>query len=258
MVEPRIRNVNLRKPIVLLVGLNLLLFALGCGVTEQIVALIVTPTPTSTATPTSTSTPTATSTPTSTPTRTATPTATATPDMASAIITLRDLPPGFEPLSLTDMARMNLTEANLSRSSTFSEGRPRNVFGFVNGANQHVIVGFVVYPLSPLDRANVDSSFSNPEALQKAIGSGISVTSTMTIQSLQILPEMDKLGDHSGGITIVIATAGVPVRMDLSLVRRGSVAEVLYSTYPEVKPPVVGTADLARILDSRVAAILGK
>ncbi len=257
MLELRTSSKNISWLSATLLSAIFLTFVLGCGVTEQIVALVRTPTPTPTTTPTSTATPTSTPTPTPTTTPTATPTRTATPDMASAIITLRDLPPGFESLSSADKARINFSDDNLARSfGSLSEGRPHNSFVFVSGVSQEVVFGFLVYPLSPLDRASFDGAFANPDSFLKGFAAGYAGSGT--IRSSEVLPGMDKFGERSLGFTMLVSSAAMSMRLDVSLVRRGSVAQVILVVYPDGKQPPIGIAELTRILDARVAAVAGK
>ena len=255
----------------------LLTVALGlssCDVPNQLVALVMTPTPTPTATftptatatptltptatptltPTPTSTPTAT--PTNTPTRTATPTP--TPDPASATLLLKDFPKDFIALSPADLARFNFTEENVNKSFSMSEGRVHNLFGFVNSNPQNVIVimGFLIYPLSPLDRTSFDVTLSNPDSLLKGFATGLAGKNA-TLKSSGVIPNSDKLGDRSMGVTIVSAGDAGALQLDTIIVRTGSTAQVIYAAYPSGTTPSVSLVELARTLDGRVKTVLG-
>jgi hypothetical protein len=212
----------------------------GCDLSSQLIALVQTPTPTPTLTPTPTSTPTTTPTPTATSTATPTftptptpthtptprptntPTATPTPDLSAAILTLKDLPPGFEALSEADLARFGFSDASLTRTlGGFSEARPRNSFAFINSGSQklELVFGFLLYPLSPIDRASLRFEMSKPDPL---------------LTGSVILPEMDKFGDQSIG-----ATSSSPgERTDLVMVLRGPVAEVIFVFNYGKQPPL--------------------
>lgn len=251
------------------VNLVLVLSLAGCNAPEQIMALIMTPTPTPTVTPTPTATPTATptltptptstptATPTNTPTRTATPTP--TPDPASATLLLKDLPNDFIALSPADMARFNFTEENFNKSFSMSEGRAHNLFGFVNTNPQKVaiILGFVIYPLSPLDRASFDVAITNPDAVIKSFGVGLAGKNA-TIKSSSLIPTADKIGERSVGVSVVFTNeTNTPVQIDMTIARTGSTAQIIYAVYAGDASAPANLADLARTFDGRVKSVLG-
>lgn len=219
-----------------------LIFLLGgCGVADQVAALIRTPTPTATATSTPTMTPTITPTPTNTatPTITSTPTATPTPNLASVMIVLNDLPPGFTAISDSDRVKMGLTEDTLkSLGDTFNAARPQNLSTFVSSNPFQIQFAFLLYPLSPVDKARMLSRLADPT-------SGLPTGAT-------ILPGSDKIGEASRGFTFPSSTGNG--RFDFVLAIRGSVLITVGVGYDVGKQPTVNVIDLARLLDSRVVA----
>lgn len=246
----------------------------GCTIASQVVALVRTPTPTATPTPTSTSTPIPTATPTltltPTPTRTPTinrtpsrrptntPTTVPTPNLSAAVITLRDLPGGFEALDQADLARLGLSdEAMTSAFSSLSQAKLQNSFVFLATGAQRidVIMGLLLYPLSTLDRASFDFAIANPDVLFEGIASGMGANATQ-VKSTAVLPGMDKFGNKSIGVTLVTGSVVAALRMDIIIMRRGSAVAVLYVMYIDGKRPAVGIAELARKWESRLAAAL--
>lgn len=262
----------LRYTIMMLVAFVGLLALPGCGMANRVIALVRTATPTSTATPTPTNTPTqtptptATSTPTRTPTSTLTPTprptntprATPTPNLSAAILTVQDMPPGFMAFGAPDLARFGLTDSSLAlKMGPTSQAKPQNAFAFVGtGPNRvEIVFGFLVYPLTPLDQAGYDYSLANPDSFAKGMARGL-VGTDVDPGSSALLPGMTKFGDKSIGGTLVIAKESANFRMDYAVIRRGQVAELIYSLYLEGTKPSIGIEELAQLLDSRVSRAL--
>lgn len=217
--------------------------------------------PTSTPRATETSTPPPTNTPTliPTPTGTSTPTVTPTPNFSSAILTISDLPSEFQPASPADLARLNWTEASLAKAySSFSEGRPRNLFVFLRGAPSYEqVMGVLIYPLSPLDAASTDSLIANPGSLIKTVGAAVSSGGSGPVQSSNAILGADKFGDRSIGVSLVTSSATAQLRWDVVLAHRGAFAEQIYLVYFDGRQPSTSIVNLARILDGRLAIVLG-
>jgi hypothetical protein len=243
----------------------------GCSMANELIALVQTPTPTSTPTPTATPTSTPTLTPTATPTRlptltrtptrrlTNTPTSIPTPNLSTAIITLRDLPTGFEAMDEADLANLNLSDISLARSfGSDSQAKSQKSFAFVATGSRRLdlIMGWLLYPLSAIDKVSYDFAIANPDLLLKEIGSGAG-TSAAQVKSTAVLAGMDKFGDKSVGLTVVMGNEVAALRMDLITMRRGQVVATLYSIYLEGTGPAVGIDELAAKWDSRIAAALG-
>lgn len=211
--------------------------------------------------PTPTSTPTATNTPTliPTPTGTSTPTVTPTPNFSSAIITISDLPSGFQPASPADLARLNLSEVSEAKTFWFlGEGRPRNLFVFLRGAPSYEeVMSVLIYPLSPMDAALIDSLIASPDRLIRAVGTGVSSGGSGSVRSSNTIPGADKFGDRSVGVSLVSSGSTVPLRWDVLLARRSAFAELIYLVYIDGRQPSTSITDLARILDGRLAIALG-
>lgn len=252
--------------VILIFGLSAILLG-GCGVADQVVALIRTPTPTPTATftptatPTSTPTSTPTLTPTSTPTSTPTltPTATPTPGPASATILLSDLPTGFDAVSSADLARLNLTEQDIARSfgSSFSSGQPHNLSVYIaTRPSYELVMSLVVYPLSTLDRAGFDLAATTPDLMVKSFSTGLA-RGTQTVKSANIIPGLENIGDGSIGVSAVVVAVPNNSQIDLVLAHRGSVGQIVAVFYFEGTKPLIPVGDLARILDGRIANAFG-
>jgi hypothetical protein len=263
------------------------LMLLSCDVSNQLVALIATPTPTPTNTPTATPTATPTNTPTNTPRPTNTPKPTNTPipptappkptntpipptetfkptappvvDLSSAVLMGKDLPAGFQALSAADLKQLNLSESDLAQafSGASTTARPMNFTAFLNSNPQkfQIVLSFLLYPLTTLEKAAFDLQLANPDIALQSFGAGF--TSTTGGAKPSLLPGMDKFGDKSIGFTTTMSSGGLALRMDMVIVSRGTAIEVLMSMYLDGVQPTANLADLAKILDARVAAALG-
>ena len=221
----------------------------GCGATPVVpTATPIPPTATFTATPIP---------PTLTPSPTAT--LTPTPDFSSAMITIGDLPSGFQPASPADLARLNLSEVSEAKTFWFlGEGRPRNLFVFLRGAPSYEeVMGVLIYPLSPMDAALIDSLIASPDRLIRAVGTGVSSGGSGSVRSSNMISGADKFGDHSVGVSLVSSGSTVPLRWDVLLARRNAFAELIYLVYIDGRQPSTSITDLGRILDGRLALALG-
>lgn len=247
-----------------------LIASLGCGLSEQIVALVRPPTPIATAiapatstliataTATFASTPRPPSTPTLTPTRLSTPTPTATPNLTDAKIGLQDLPNGFVQMPPPDPQNTgegNTTSAGLAK---YTNARRSNIVSFVKPPqNLELVVSYIMYPISGPEAAAFDDAMLNPESFMNQVASGISASGG-PVRVLGILPGADRFGDRSMGFTLVPTDPSNMIKFETVVTRRGSVVEVVNYVYDQKTNPTAKTVDLARALDSRVAALLGK
>ena len=214
--------------------------ALGCDV------LSPSPTPTPTRAPTAT--PTLTPTTTHTPRPTATPTITPTPEssIAGIVLALEDLPPGFEATSLEEYG---LTREALSGGGLVVEA----VFAFVEYEHFELVMGFTTLLPTRLDQASFDAELGQPDYLIESFVLGLGGADILEQSQLAGL---DDIGDASAGLTVVSDTTGIPMRMDMVVFRRDVVGVFLITMYLDGDVPVIPIADLARIMDDRVAEML--
>lgn len=252
---PGTKDIRLLKP--LLIGMLLFFSALGCGVTEQIVALVRTPTPTATATPTITLTPTATSTQTPTSTPTSTPTATATPNLVDAKIGFQDLPSGFLQISPTDLASIGGSDRHILVLNKYTSSRYSNFVGFIRTMPSPVFaLSLIYYPLSALEQAGFDSALVDSISF---IAQFHTPSDNIWTRTTSLMLGMDKLGDRSIGMTQSSKSSSEQARIDTVITRRGSVIYVVQLLMAGgSSTPSLDIGELARALDARVAAMLAK
>jgi hypothetical protein len=215
----------------------------------------ITPTPTNTSTPTQTPTPTPTSTPTPTPTLTPTPTPTSTPtstptvtptpapDYSKAVLTLDDLPPGYEVIPSSDFDTESL-EAESGGAYKYE-----TVFMFVEPENFDILMGVTMLITSTFEQSSFDRMMANPELLLAMFGMDFAGSE---ITGKQPLPGFDNIGDSSTGMTMVVDMQGTPLRMDIAVFRQGEVVGMLFLMYENGTTPSVSLAELSQILDQRI------
>ena len=243
----------------------LVVLALACN-GQAVAALFATPTYTPTATytssptPTNTPTPTPTNTPTHTPTPTFTPTP--TPSLDDVTLHLDDLPKGFGEVSKEEQERLGLSAETLS--ARFNEGLTEaEVYGFdlfirsdPQSSTVEFIACFALYPLTPFEQASFDLAFEDPLALADSFATGMAAVGGVA-QEAGILEGADGLGDNSVGVTILTQSdTGPGLRINLVLVRRGSLMPFVMHMFNNNGTPVADAIALAEILDERATAVL--
>ena len=220
-----------------------------------------TPPPTATDTPVPTITNTPTHVPTATPTFTPLPTATrtATPDIyAAAGLTADDLPAGFSPLTEADLVRLHLSAKDLTASfgKQFANATLHNLAAFSHAADPafQTVVAFMFYPLSDLELNSLDMGLHDPQGVANSAGVGAKGTGPNI--TAKVVSGLEKLGNASAGVSMLIPQPSGPgVRSDFTIVRRGRIAEYIFSFYLDKTYPPIGIVDLAKIIDDQIVTI---
>ncbi len=215
------------------IALSIVLLLSACGPSEEEQAATITRiaadvfasqtagAPTSTATATNTATPTATTIPTNTPTATPTATAAATatpietatpketpaPEVDAWLLTLADLPAGFEQLPPGMM--------DLFGGSGFEEAIPNTATFLYQEPFEMVMV--VIQPIgSEFERGLFENQLSNPESAAAAFlsGAGFSGVNDEGISEFAEIPGAADIGETATGVTLVMITQGVSFRIN--------------------------------------------
>lgn len=217
----------------------IIFFALTSTSCNSIAAIFASPTPTPTLTPTPTQTPT--STPTHTPTVTPTP----TPSFANVVITLEDLPLGYE---VQDPAEFGFEEGTYSDFGYFVE----HSFAFIEPSTLQIVFGFTTIFESEFDEAEFDAVLSDPEVMTEALDivEGFAGELGLTFSEL---PEAFGIADSSGGFSMVFGEAPFQFHMDLIMFRSGNLGVFLIEMFSEGDEPSVKAFDLANLLVERAS-----
>lgn len=190
-----------------------------------------TATPTFTPSPTATTTPT--STPTPTPTPTATPTLTPTPGLSSLVMTLDDLPDGFEAMPADQMRAME--EAYPAGTSAF---------GFQDDKNTQIVMGVLMPYYSRAEQAVFDSMMPEfVQAMAAAVGADT---------NSEPLPDFEEIGEARAGTTAVSKMGSLSMRWDILVFRRSEVGVLILIAYPDGDQPAMPIVELAHLSDERI------
>jgi len=196
---------------------------------------------------TSTSAPTASHTATNTPIASPTPSP-VTLDFSDMLLSLDDLPSGFEEEVIDDLDVFN--------EGTAEEQWPiRAACLFIEPDEYQFVLGAVQFLPDRFDQVQNDALLQRPEFLLE------SVLPTMGLGELldeAVLPGLDGIGDASAGFTFAVESAegGLPVRLDMVAFRRDVVGAYVAVMYVLGENPVVQAGDLAQVFDELIIDVL--
>lgn len=175
------------------------------------------------------------------------PTATAMPRaLANAVLTLEDLPSGFEAISLN--------EFGLSKEDLSVEGfTVEEIFAFMGNDPFEMIMGFTTLLPTQLDRAGFDLALGQPEFLMDSFVGGMGATD---IQEQKELTYLNDIGDASVGFTMVADMGGIPMRMDMVVFRRDMAGAFIFVFYIDGSVPALTVDEVANKLDDRFVEVL--
>jgi hypothetical protein len=213
---------------IILLGITII-FTLGCQLASQAV-------------PSPEPAPVSTSTPAGPPTQVPTETPLPEPDISSAVLTLDDLPSGFE--------EYNLEEMGMSVDDFSDENfRPEEVFIFINPQDFQMVFGFNFLLTERFDRAAFDLGMSQPELTLPALVNGMG---SENIQNEKILEGMEDVGDVQIGMTMIANMEGMPAQVDILMFRRDVVGAMVMSMVLEGQSPNITLHELGRKLDQHI------
>ncbi|MEW5719968.1 MAG: hypothetical protein AB1817_15170 [Chloroflexota bacterium] len=194
--------------------------------------------------------------PTTAPTNTPIPTLPPLPNLSAIKLAAKDLPAGFQDVSADNLKKMNLTEEALGNAfrSVGAQARVQNLAAFQHSQRSQIALGFLIFPLTAAEKIALDTQLANSDSALKTWGEAL--VGAAGVAKAKPLAGVDKLGNTSLGFTTTTTMLGVNVRADSVMITRGAVVEVVMSFHPEAVPPALATADLAKLLDTRLAAAL--
>ena len=218
-----------------------------------------TPIPLPTAVPSATPSPTIPLPPTNTPVivvDTPVPAPTPLPNLSAVKLGPKDLPAGFVEVSAADLKKMSLNEEILSAGfrGIGSQTRLYNLTAFSHAPKNQLVLSFLVFPMTPAEKATFEAQLTSPDAVLKTWGSLL--LGAGGLPNAKPLAGVDKFGDKSIGFMTTANNAGVALREDTVIVSRGLIAQVILSFYADGAAPPITTADLVKVLDTRLATTL--
>ena len=239
------------------------LASIACGPLQRLLAT-PTPVPTDTATPThtpttmptpaNTATPTRTPRPTATPTQrpsatpTSVPTAASEPsvDLSEAVLTLEDVPAGFEVMSPD--------EVGLSKGTVIQgDSKIESSFSFVSAQPFEFVLGFTILLPSKLQQAGFDAGLQQSEFMMESLVSGMGATEILEKKELAGLAD---IADASAGFTILTNIKGLNMRVDMAIFRREAAGAYICVLYMDGETPALSVDEAARSLDAKVVQVL--
>jgi protein-disulfide isomerase len=242
------------RAIFYLVWLLFSAFLVSCGIsqeqldtqaTEIVYNIFATQTaaaPTLTLTPTNT--PTTTATPTDTPTITLTP----GPDLTQAVLTLNDLPMGFEDAS---------DEFNIETGYVM-DTFPYHLIGsfaFVEDCECEFIMGITMH--LPWRSQQVEFDQYSAGLARIILESAGLFGGESEVKRPEELTGLEDIGNAVTGATTTMNSNGIKLRMDIVIFRRGIVGAWITVSYYEGKIPVASVDELSRKLDARIIDVVG-
>jgi len=178
----------------------------------------------------------------------------ATADLSGAIIRLEDLPAGFQPLSASESSSMEGLLTSVQRSlSRSSEAELQNFTGYrsTDPRSLQVVISGIITPFSGLEQSAIDQALSDPDVLSQAMQGGLSEG------EVSELPGSQSIGDSSMGFSMIMSQGSLTMHVEYVVVLRAYVLQEVAFLYLEGVEPVVRAVDLARLLNDRVAAVVG-
>jgi hypothetical protein len=178
------------------------------------------------------------------------------PNLATVKLAAKDLPAGFQDAAADNLKRMNLTEDALNAAfrNIGTQARVQNFAAFQHSQRAQVIASMLIYPLSAAERTALVGQLASNDSALKAWGNAL--VGESGVKNAKPLAGVDKFGDKSIGFTTTTLMLGVNIRADAVMILRGSVVQVVLSFHPDGVPPAISTADLAKLLDTRLATTL--
>lgn len=181
-----------------------------------------------------------------TPTKIPTLTPTPIQDLSSAVLTLDDLPPGFE--------EYTFEELGISADDFSNEDfQPKDVFIFVNLQDFQIVFGFNSLLTGKIDRAAFDVGMLQPEMTLPALVNGMSPEN---VHDEKLLEGMEDIGEVQIGMTMIAKVEGMPAQVDVLMFRRNIIGAMVMSMVLEGQSPNITIHDLGLKLDQNIQETL--
>ena len=174
------------------------------------------------------------------------PTPTPLPDLSNVVLTLEDLPSGFEAMPPVELG---FTEEDLSQDGFTVE----SLFVFLEAEHFELVMGLTALVATRLEQAGFDVALRQPDFVLDSLIGGMGATDILEQKDL---PDLDDIGDASVGVTVAADMEGIPMRMDIVPFRRDVVGAFILVMYIDGDVPIVPIGDVARMFDERIVEAL--
>lgn len=160
-------------------------------------------------------------------------------DISSAVLTLDDLPPGFEEF---DPNELGLFMDDFSED----ELQPEEVFIFVNSEDFQMVFGFNFQLSKRFDRAAFDVGISQPEVTLPAFIEGMG---SENVQGEKVLDGFEDIGEKQIGMTMIADMEGMPFQVDVLMFRRETIGAMVMTMVLDGDSPNITLHELGLKLD---------
>lgn len=169
--------------------------------------------------------------------------------LADAVLTINDLPAGFQEFSEQELKDMGMDSETLASSfkDTLKKATPQSFKAFMNTDmnNFEMVMSFVLAPLTTLEKASFDIYLADPQGAAKDFGEGAGSSNVEIIK-------MDKIGDSSVGLTFTSGEGDTKLRADVVISRNKNAVVVTMVFYLDGQTPPFSVEQAAKIMDQRV------
>jgi hypothetical protein len=172
------------------------------------------------------------------------------PDFSTAILTLQDLPAGFEPVPEEELAEMEVTDPESAIGEMVAFGFQKLQAGQVD-----IVFGFTMSLPGAYTQNVSQAAVKNPEGFLKILRRSLELT---LLAEWQALPNADNIGDNSTGWFLVGETYNGPIRADILIMRRGPALGMILAMKMGGATPGVDITLLGRKLDLHIVESIAK
>lgn len=179
------------------------------------------------------------------------------PDLSIVRLDLADMPAGFELLPESQTASMkSMADGFLSGAGMHTQAETINLVAFRSSdpIKVEIVWSFLLTPLSRAEQLGFDRGVANPTALFQALNQALLIGEFGTPEVLQ---DVGTLGNRSIAFALPMTSLGVSLRLEAVIARRGEVVEEVWVMYREGEQSQADVGALARLLDERLATVLG-
>lgn len=139
-------------------------------------------------------------------------------------------------------------------SQSGGEYHYESTFMFLDPSDFEILIGVTMLVTSTFEQTSLDMQMSNPERMMSLMGLGMTEAGA-EITEKEPLPGMVDIGDSSAGMTMLVETEGMPMRMDIVIFRQGDLVGMLMLIYDDTFTPSVSLPELGQILDQRIIEV---
>lgn len=175
-------------------------------------------------------------------------------DLSHVRLEQSDLPTGFSEMSEEEMAQYGFDSKSLlaAISSSLAKAEPQNLAVFVKPGitDTTIVMSFLIQPLTTIEKGAFDLLARNPQQAVTML-SNAAEDLTFTPQT-----EIESIGDATMGVLFTSKQSTIPLAGNLVIYRRDQVVQISMIAYMQGGNPAISATEIARIMDSKIKALL--